>query len=1383
MSHHFGKSIFMIFLIVTGICMPTETAAQKESSYLQLKEGFVTPDYATWGEVPLWWWEADSLKKDRVTWQLETLAAKGVKAVCPIQRSPARCFPESFSEEWWEMVSYVHRECERLGMHLWLYDQVGYGHYGWLEKAAALVGNTGTSRIQFYTATGDENDKIRLDLADGKLLDARAYPVKQDTARDEESLDIKKYIKNNQLDWNPPAAGNWKVAVSVATPYRSFYMNEASADVFLNQLYQKIEDIVGAEAMGKSFAGVFQDEHPPTPRNIYNQQLADTFQTMFGYNIARAIPALHFDVGTKTPKYRLDYFDAYLAIVEKTYWKKVFDWTNERNVLTSHDNWGRRNIYRHSEGYIDYFRSQRWFSAPGFDDAHRHALEDRNYYDTKIAASIARLYQRPRVWNEGFHSSGWGRTTNETLSWLAATYAFGANQYDEHGLYYSLNAGTWEHAAPDPHFNQPYWRYYHKLSDWVTRASYLMSQGQAVADVAVLYPVTSLLADLERNEINYNSYMQLSRHIFEAGMDNDIIDDQSIIEGTINNGRLEIRGNKYQALVFGPQKTMRLSVLQKALAFVQNGGAVLFYGQLPTGSVENGRNDYRLKKLLEEILQTSITEKSNLKISAAHANDGYAVFLPETAALIPSILSAYIDRDFVSTGGKVFVSHRKTDDNHIYFIQNVEDEPVQLNARLRADGVPELWDAFSGEITELEHFERKNGYTHINMLLEGNLGHMIVVNPNKTALKKEQSTNHRWRRKYISEYWDFSVVPTRDNRWGDFEWPPSGKKLGPEVRQFKYREENGSDGIALGWHLPGLNDLDWEKVIYDQGPYWLVVENIRTDADIIPDLLDVQNTIEAGKNVSINGNDYRWKEIIFSQKTGTGTPAPWGGHSGYPDGHYNKDFIKLQEGRKLLFTRIHSPQTQQVGLNVQLRNQEPELWVNGEKQPFTGAVGNLPLRKGYNNILLDIPDGKDGMLYVQKEPPAAALAGQSELTTGRPDLKDAHWIWAGNAEGAYFRKTFDLNKLPESANVMVTGVSGFRLFINGKKVTEDIGPWATWEYPKTVDITPWLREGENLITAWGQFLKGMHVSYPEEYQGFILNMKAVFEDGTVVEMNTDKSWKARTEEVRGWQKLDFDDSGWQHAEVKGKAEDMPWGGNFLKNTGSSTTPYRPLSVNLETPVLEVFDEMPDIIYDVKPANDDRRGWYRFEVPPGLKEMKIPQNDARVWVNGKEIPAGNGVAQLKKPPIGVSTVAVRFKMEPGQYAGAAFEKPVELKLKGGKIKEGPWQNYALPTYSGIGVYKQNILFSDEELSQDIILDLGEVFVAAEVLVNGKPAGIRVAAPFKFDLSSLVREGINEIEIRVANTLAPHYSLPRRTTHLGPVKSGLIGPVSIRFSTPR
>lgn len=78
-------------------------------------------------------------------------------------------------------------------------------------------------------------------------------------------------------------------------------------------------------------------------------------------------------------------------------------------------------------------------------------------------------------------------------------------------------------------------------------------------------------------------------------------------------------------------------------------------------------------------------------------------------------------------------------------------------------------------------------------------------------------------------------------------------------------------------------------------------------------------------------------------------------------------------------------------------------------------------------------------------------------------------------------------------------------------------------------------------------------------------------------------------------------------------------------------------------------------------------------------------------------------------------------------------------------------------------------SDELLSSDkVILDLGDVCEIARLTVNGKAAGVRLWAPYTFDLTGLLQEGVNTISVEVSNALAngmSHSKLP----------SGLLGPV--------
>ncbi len=540
--------------------------------------------------------------------------------------------------------------------------------------------------------------------------------------------------------------------------------------------YGKLERTLGADSMGTSFVGVFQDEHPPTPRDVYTDELANHFRKRFGYDIARAIPAQHFDVGPLTPKYRTDFFDAYLDVVEATYWKRVFDWTRDRRLLTSHDNWGRNSIVRQSEGYIDYFRTQRWFSAPGYDDAGQHPLTERNYYDTKIAASIARLYKRPRVWNEAFHSSGWGRTTDQTLTWLTTGMVFGANLYDEHGLYYATNASTWEHAAPDPHWRQPYWTYYNTLSDFVARTSYLMSQGTHVVDVAVHYPVVSVLADMpgRGQQPDPNTYMHVSRAIYNAGIDNDIIDDDSILSGVVQDGKLVVAGNAYRALVFGPERNVRRSVIEKAVELVLSGGTVLFYGDLPTASTEGGRDDGELDALLNRLLGIAADTPLTEQVSKKFEGGGLCGFIPDSPPQLLRLVEETIDRDFLPTEQDLYVAHRRIGETDVYMIQNaLEGQPNAMHARFRVDGVPELWDPFTGDVLPVDGFERRDGYTWVEHRLEGNTAMCFVFREGDAQSKRNVVEQVRTDVIPLADRWTFSVIPTRNNQWGEFRWPPS----------------------------------------------------------------------------------------------------------------------------------------------------------------------------------------------------------------------------------------------------------------------------------------------------------------------------------------------------------------------------------------------------------------------------------------------------------------------------------------------------------------------------------------------------------------------------------------------------------------------------------
>jgi hypothetical protein len=1237
-----------------------------QPNYPQLRAEFATPDHARWGEVPIWWWNGEPIRKDRLTWQLEALASQGVKAVCPIQLSE-NCSPRFFSPEWWELFQHVHKECKRLGMSLWLYDQVGYGDYGWFDKALEKVkGGTPTFRLALRQAEGSDGKPVDLEIPEGQLLDLRAYPVIEGVAQDDKSVSLKDKTSSRTLKWRPPS-GKWQVTAVVAIPEANFYLNPLAADAFIDLFYGEVERRLGREAMGKSFVGFFQDEHPFLSRDnddlektirgygiadnaskikrnelkgyAYSEDFGRRFGERFGYPLARAVPALFFDVGPRTPKYRTDFYDLYLECCEEAYWKKVFDWTQKRGLLTAYDNLGREVFLKAPLAYIDYFRTQRAFSAPGSDDFVRWDEGNprqyyRNYYDSRIASSIGHLYQRPRVWLEAFHSTGWGRTPGETLAWLSTGLAYGANIYNEHGLYYTTRGSTWAWAAPDPHFRQPYWVHYRQISDWVTRLSCAMSRGVHQADVAVHYPIVGFLAGdrpkpkpafarpdvpadmLFKRGRFFDLFMRASQTLYDAGMDNDIADDDSIRAGQIRDGRLFMGDAGYQALVFPPEAIMRRAILEKALAFAEAGGKVLFLGTLPEASTEGGWQDPELNSLLRRLLGDFPNALPSSKlVEKKFPSGGYCAVLPADRweSALTETLSVQMDRDFTFSGGRVFYTHRRIADADVYLVQNKEVKPITLKASFRGDGVPEVWDPTTGRVLPVDRFARRQKRTELEQQLESDTAILFVLRAgaeqwgeNKDRLQAASA------QRTLPSQWKFSVIPTRDNRWGDFYWPPSDEKIGPEIRSFRYREETGEAGEKLGWHQASFADADWPVVRAGTGPYWLCAGPLPKAAGPGVGMLKRQAEIKEGAAMELNGRPFKWQPVSFSKKFSSGD-AHGGGDPYKPkkglfgNGTIDPYFIKFPEGRKLLFTRIRSPQDQQLGLRVELDSSTWRLWVNGEEQFMSGSVGNLPLRQGENTVLLDIPDGRLGRIFAEKT------------------------------------------------------------------------------LPKSKGKTP-----------------------------------------------------SKTRLVRG-------------------------------------------VIPQATPYLECFNQVPDLIYDVKPQSAVATvSWCRFHAPPGLSRLTLPTRAAaKVWVNGKPAEVRGQVAEVASPPEEVSNVAIRLELPGGDYGGAVFSMPLRVEVSGtGSIGLGRWENFGLATYSGVGVYRQDLSLTAEEVGRRTELDLGQVNVSAEVLLNGRSAGIRVAAPFRFDLTGLLRLGENALEVRVANTLAPHYTItfwPNSPTN---TSSGLAGPVVLR-----
>jgi hypothetical protein len=196
-------------------------------------------------------------------------------------------------------------------------------------------------------------------------------------------------------------------------------------------------------------------------------------------------------------------------------------------------------------------------------------------------------------------------------------------------------------------------------------------------------------------------------------------------------------------------------------------------------------------------------------------------------------------------------------------------------------------------------------------------------------------------------------------------------------------------------------------------------------------------------------------------------------------------------------------------------------------------------------------------------------------------------------------------------------------------------------------------------------------------------------------------------------------------------------------------------------------------------------WFRFLSAPGTTAIRAHvRGKVEAWLDGEPMSdAGHGRFVAKNSASRAAIVALRIVPEVGRTGGAAIPEPVVVETDGtGVMALGDWsKNGILNNYSGGARYSTRLTLADREAAAHAIVDLGRVAATAEVFVNGKSAGVRVAPPWRVNVTGLLKSGENSLEVMVYNTLANHYqTIP--SNYRGNPFAGLIGPVRLISTVP-
>lgn len=575
--------------------------------------------------MPFFWQHGED--RETLREYMENIRSCGCGGVCV----EARPHPEFVKEGWWKDVGFIVEKAKEEQMEVWILDDshfpTGYanglvaGKYPqYLKKYLDcrrfdVVGPLPYGRLNLrflkgrpWESKNRKNDVI-LGIYGAKRADESAQGT--DPVLPETLVDLTGQSKDGILYWDIPE-GNWSVFVLFETRIGG---EEATKD-YLNPLVREATEVLleavyephyahFKEYFGTTITAFFSDE-PRFGNTKGTKARMGTADMVLPWCDGLAeklpfdrafLPFLFADSADGTMHLvRYGYMDCVSRLYSENFTQVLGEWCKSHGVkYVGHnieDNgahmrlgYGAGHLFRAQKGQdfsgIDVISDQ---IAPGYDfhhDAMPTGGNDGVFYHHALAhlgASVAQNDPRKQgiAMCEAFGAYGW----SEGLKWMKwitdHLLARGINFFVPHA-FDPKDYPDWD--CP-PHFyahgNNPQFRYFPVLMNYMQRMCHLLQGGVHAAAVAVLYPaegewsgeaqpVEQVLRELDRNQIETT-----------------VVSPDDLERQFVEKGAFVVNKNRYECLIVPAMERLSQETAGKLLMMCESGIPVIFADRYPS---------------------------------------------------------------------------------------------------------------------------------------------------------------------------------------------------------------------------------------------------------------------------------------------------------------------------------------------------------------------------------------------------------------------------------------------------------------------------------------------------------------------------------------------------------------------------------------------------------------------------------------------------------------------------------------------------------------------------------------------------------------------------------------------------------------------------------
>ncbi len=545
------------------------------------------------------------------------------------------------------------------------------------------------------------------------------------------------------LNWDAPA-GTWQLFVFCSMPTVQKvlagsgdgpqlvmdHMNSEAFAAHARRVGERAVPYIG-EFFGNGIRAIFCDSLEVGANLFWSDDFLPEFRRRRGYDLLPYLSILEmmshaepygefvdrpiYEMGEAGTQARNDYRLTVSELITERFYEKFNQWAHDHKLLSRTQAQGAPAEVLRIYGEADIPETEN--------------LYDYGSYDfLKMAASAANVYGRSIVGSESFvWRNGAYRTTPQKIK-LAADELLtaGVNAIVYHGSPYIIPqvaspgwhpfTGLWEGQSYSSQINElnPFWPYLAQLNGYITRLQYISQVAGNIASVALYHN------DLVHSAQEESPAPKLNQAMMDAGYNYDHVNAESLLRSIVRDRMLETAGKaRYQVLVLPALDTIGASLAEKLQEFAAAGLPILFVGQIPShadGLLENARATQRVQNAMLDIR----------KVQHVHVSTNIDDFCSTLKTVAHPGIRFHCDPlPFIQKRMGKMTS---------YFVRNESDTTEHLDAEFHAEGKPELWDPWTGQVSPIASYQHRDQWVKIDLDLRPYSSALIVFDPDNTAL-------------------------------------------------------------------------------------------------------------------------------------------------------------------------------------------------------------------------------------------------------------------------------------------------------------------------------------------------------------------------------------------------------------------------------------------------------------------------------------------------------------------------------------------------------------------------------------------------------------------------------------------------------------------------